>query len=160
MYTSQANTHWCILGCHAAVLEKGQQKQNRDGLITADVKGTAEEASLSTYMAEGDRHLPLRPLLRPPVSMSMCVREREKVADRSNLQLCFCMHVCVWAWEREKLRGTREERSLQPWPWFQHNRKSSNLAHLLSWVFSCGQGEASWGVRCGISYTSTCKNTH
>lgn len=94
------------------MVEKGQQKQNRDGLITADVKGTAEEAPLSSYMADGDRHLPAQPLLRPPVSMSMCVREREKVADRSNLQLCMCMRVC--GHERERLRGTREERSLQP----------------------------------------------
>ncbi len=93
MHTHTDATH--RLGCHAAMLEKGQQKQNRDGLITADVKGTAEEAPLSSYMAEGDRHLPARPLLRPPASMSTCVREREKVADRSNLQLCFCMHVCV-----------------------------------------------------------------
>lgn len=77
------------------MLEKGQQKQNRDGLITADVKGTAEEAPLSSYMAEGDRHLPARPLLRPPLSTSMRAREREKVADRSDLQLCLCM--CVWA---------------------------------------------------------------
>lgn len=60
-HTNPYATH--RLCCRSAVLEKGQEKQNGDGLITADVSGTAEEAPLSSYMAEGDRHLPARPLL-------------------------------------------------------------------------------------------------